>query len=201
MTARRERLGVFGGTFDPPHIGHLVAALYSFEAISLDRVFFVVANVPWQKLPERAISETEHRLAMVRAAVAEQPGFEVSTVEIERGGNSYTVDTLAELQIRHPDAELYLILGADAAAGIPTWHEPERLAAMATVVVVDRAEVNQVNLPGFNVISVSMPAIGVSSTELRRRVAGGATLRWQVPPAVADIIEQVGLYRDRPPRR
>lgn len=187
---------MFGGTFDPPHIGHLVAALYSFEAISLDRLLFVVANVPWQKVPERPISPVEHRLAMVRAAIADQPGFEVSTVEIERGGDSYTVDTLGELHDRNPGAELYLILGADAAAGIPTWHQPDRLAEMATVVVVDRADVAPLELVGFDVRTVPMPVIGLSSTGLRLRVARGRGLRWQVPPAVAALIEELGLYRD-----
>ncbi|MFN0029954.1 MAG: nicotinate-nucleotide adenylyltransferase [Acidimicrobiales bacterium] len=195
MTARPERLGVFGGTFDPPHIGHLVAALYSFEAISLDRLMFVVANVPWQKVPQRLISPVEHRLAMVRAAIADQRGFEVSTVEIERAGNSYMVDTLQELRLRNPGSELFLIVGADAAAGIPTWHQPERLAALATVVVVDRAEVATVHLPGFEVRTVPMPAIGLSSTALRARVGRGGALRWQVPPAVDALIQQLGLYR------
>jgi len=186
---------VFGGTFDPPHIGHLVAALYSFEAISLDRLLFVVANVPWQKVPQRLISPVEHRLAMVRAAIADQRGFEVSTVEIERGGDSYTVDTLAELAARNRGAELYLILGADAAAGIPTWHQPDRLAALATVVVVDRADAAPVDLAGFAVRTVAMPAIGLSSTELRARVGRGEALRWQVPPAVEALITELGLYR------
>ncbi len=186
---------MFGGTFDPPHIGHLVAALYSFEAIFLDRLLFVVANVPWQKVPDRTISPVEHRLAMVQAAIADQRGFEVSTVEIERGGDSYTVDTLSELQARNEGAELYLILGADAAASIPTWHQPDRLAALASLVVVDRHDAPPVHLPAFDVRTVPMPAIGLSSTDLRARVAQGRTLRWQVPPAVEALIMELGLYR------
>lgn len=190
-----ERLGVLGGTFDPPHIGHLLAGLYSFEAISLDRLLFMVANVPWQKVPQRSISSAEHRLAMVEAAIAGYPGFEVSALEIQRGGESYTADTLGELRARHPSAELYLIMGADAAAGIPTWQRPDRVAELATVVVVDRPDSVPPELPGFELLTVTMPALGVSSTELRRRVATGRSLRWQVPAGVAELIESLALYR------
>ncbi|MGD9753812.1 MAG: nicotinate-nucleotide adenylyltransferase [Acidimicrobiia bacterium] len=195
MTSRKERLGVFGGTFDPPHIGHLVAALYSFEAISLDRLLFVISNIPWQKVGQRRISPPQDRLAMVEAAIAGHHGFETSTIEIERGGESYTTETLLALQERHPQSELFLILGADAAAGIPTWRRAEHLAQLATVVVVDRPGAPVVDLPGFRVEAVTMPALGVSSTELRARVAVGASVRWQVPDAVRHVIAERRLYR------
>ena len=198
VTARGERLGVFGGTFDPPHIGHLVAALYSFEAISLNRLLFVISNIPWQKLGQRAITPAHQRLALVEAAIAGHVGFEASTVEMDRGGESYTAETLAALQRDLPESELFLILGADAAAGILTWRKAEQLADLATVVVVDRPGTPEVFLPGFRVEHVTMPAIGVSSTELRHRVATGRSLDWLVPEGVQSAIARQRLYREHP---
>ena len=116
-TKAGRRIGVFGGTFDPPHIGHLVAAVDAQQVLGLDVVLLVVAAVPWQKVGERAISPAGERVAMVRAAVADRPGLEVSELEIRRGGPSYTADTLAELRHAEPDADLFVILGRDAAAG------------------------------------------------------------------------------------
>lgn len=195
VTSRKERLGVFGGTFDPPHIGHLVAALYSFEAISLDRLLFVISNIPWQKVGSRRISPAADRLAMVEAAIAGHPRFETSAIEIERGGESYTADTLAALAERCPDSDLFLILGADAAAGIPTWRRADHLAELATVIVLDRPGAPDVRLPGFRVERVTMPQLELSSTDLRARVAAGASVEWLVPDAVRAVIEQRGLYR------
>jgi nicotinate-nucleotide adenylyltransferase len=189
---------VFGGTFDPPHIGHLVAGLYSFEAISFDRLLFVISNIPWQKADRRRITPAADRLAMVEAAIAGQPGFEASDVEIRRGGESYTTETLAALHERFPASELYLVLGADAAAAIPTWRRAERLAELATVVVLDRPGAPEVVLTGFRVEHVTMPALAISSTDLRHRLAEGRSVRWLVPAAVCSVIEARRLYRDRP---
>ncbi|MBV9255052.1 MAG: nicotinate-nicotinamide nucleotide adenylyltransferase, partial [Actinobacteria bacterium] len=115
------KLGVLGGTFDPVHIGHLVAAVNARHTLDLDQVLLVVANVPWQKAGARVITPAPDRLAMVRAAVDDVDGLEASDLEIARGGESYTVDTLAELQRIHPGAELYLIVGADLVAELDTW--------------------------------------------------------------------------------
>ena len=119
----RRRLGIFGGTFDPPHVGHLVAANEVRHVLGLDVVLLVVANAPWQKVGSRGISDAQDRLAMVRAAVDGHDGLEASDIEITRGGPSYTADTLAALHEVEPDAELFCILGADAAAGFLTWSQ------------------------------------------------------------------------------
>jgi nicotinate-nucleotide adenylyltransferase len=196
VASRRERIGVFGGTFDPPHIGHLVAALYSFEAISLDRLLFVVANVPWQKTDQRRVTPAADRVRMVEAAVGGHPGFEVSRVEIELGGRSYMAVTLEELRRRLPAADFFLVLGADAAAGIPTWHRIDRLPHLAEVVVVDRPGTDEVSLPGFTIHSVTMPALDISSTDLRARLHEGRSVDWLVPEGVRSVIAELGLYRE-----
>ena len=128
-----ERLGLLGGTFDPPHIGHLVAAINVRHALGLGRVLLVVANVPWQKVGSRSVSPAEDRLAMVEAAVAGIDGLEASDLEIRRGGPSYTIDTLVDLAEADPAGERFLILGADAAAGLDTWERGELLPDLATL--------------------------------------------------------------------
>ena len=133
-----RRIGVFGGTFDPPHIGHLVTAVDVRDALRLDEVLMVVANEPWQKAGSRRISSATDRLAMVAAAVSDVPGVTVSDVEITRGGRSYSVDTLRFLAEAEPDSERYLVLGSDAAAGLDTWDRPDELADLARIVVVER---------------------------------------------------------------
>lgn len=187
---------MFGGTFDPLHIGHLVAGLYTFEAISLDRLLFVISNIPWQKVEHRSITPAADRVAMVEAAIAGRRGFEVSTIEIERGGESYTADTLRDVQLSHPGAELFLVLGADAAAGIPTWKRADRLAEQATVVVVDRPGSPAPELPGFRVEHVTVPLLDISSTDLRRRLAAGRPVDWLVPAEALSVIRERGLYPD-----
>lgn len=190
-----RRIGVFGGTFDPPHIGHLVAAVDAQRELQLDSVLMVVANVPWQKLGQREISPAEDRLAMVRAAVADRPGIEVTDVEIRRGGHSYTADTLAELRRQAPDDELYVILGNDAAAGFATWERHEEVAAVAHLVVVDRPGTPTPIDDGFEWIRIDIPELEISSTELRQRVADGRSIDYLTPPAVVACIADRGLYR------
>jgi nicotinate-nucleotide adenylyltransferase len=190
-----RRIGVFGGTFDPPHIGHLVAAVDAQQALDLDVVLFVVANVPWQKAGRRAISSAEDRLAMVEAAVADRPGLEVCDLEIRRGGDSYTADTLAELRDREPDADLYLILGNDAAAGFATWERHDEVARLAHLVVVDRPGTPTPIDDGFEWTRIDIPELEISSTELRRRVLDGRTIDYLTPPAVVSCIAERGLYR------
>jgi nicotinate-nucleotide adenylyltransferase len=190
-----ERLGIFGGTFDPPHVGHLVTAVNVRHELQLDRVLLVVSNVPWQKVGTREISPAEARFAMVEAAVADVEGLEASRIEIEAGGSSYTADTLATLQAEGPDRELFVILGADAAAGILTWERVEEVRDRATVVVVDRPGAGPSPAPsGWRWLRVEVPRLEVSSTDLRARAVDGRPLDYLVTHEVADWIEQHDLY-------
>jgi nicotinate-nucleotide adenylyltransferase len=190
------RIGVFGGTFDPPHVGHLVTAVNVRHALDLDRVLLVVANEPWQKLGTRPISDARDRLAMVEAAVRDVPGLEASAIEIERGGHSYTADTLAELAAIEPGASLFLILGADAAAGLSTWERVEEVRDLASLVVVDRPGAPSPVVPeGWSWTHVEVPRMEVSSTDLRDRVCDGRPLDYLLPPAVIDCVRTRRLYR------
>jgi nicotinate-nucleotide adenylyltransferase len=192
--ANGARIGVFGGTFDPPHVGHLVTAVNVRHALALDVVLLVVANEPWQKVGARIVTPAADRLAMVRAAVGEVDGIEASAIEIERGGPSYTADTLAELARRHPGAALFLVLGSDAAAGLSTWDRVDQVRRMATVVVVDRPGGATPALDGWRCERVEVPRLEVSSTDLRARVADGRPLDYLISPAVIDCIRGRGLY-------
>jgi nicotinate-nucleotide adenylyltransferase len=194
-SAKGRRIGVFGGTFDPPHIGHLVAAVDAQRELGLDVVLLVVANVPWQKVESREISPAEDRLALVRAAAEDTPFLQVSDIEIRRGGSSYTADTLAELRREEPDAELFVILGNDAAAGFATWERYEEVAEAATLVVVDRPGTPTPVDPRFDWVRVDIPELEISSTELRARVAAGRSIRYLTPPGVASAIADRSLYR------
>ena len=192
-----ERIGVFGGTFDPPHVGHLVTAVDVRYALGLDRVLLVVANRPWQKIGAREVSPAGDRLAMVEAAVRGVEGLEASSCEIDRGGESYTADTLAELHAAHPDAELYLVLGADAASGLSTWERVEEVRSLASLVVVDRPGSRPADVPPPWVWThVEVPRLEVSSTDLRARVAEGRPLDYLLPRDVIACIRQRRLYRD-----
>ena len=194
------RLGVFGGTFDPPHVGHLVTAVNVRHTLKLDRVLLIVANVPWQKHGSRRISPPEDRFALVEAAVEGVEGLEASRIELDRGGSSYTADTLATLAAEEPDAELFTILGQDAAAGLTTWQRYEEVVARSTLVVVDRPG-SQTPLPaGFRWRRVEVPHLEVSSTELRARVADGRPLDYLLTPAVIEGIAARGLYGAPAPR-
>ncbi len=191
-----ERLGIFGGTFDPPHIGHLVAAVNVRHELDLDRVLLVVNNVPWQKVGSREISPAEDRLAMVVAAVADVAGLEASRVEIDAGGLSYTADTLAALLAEDPDRELFVILGADAAAGLDTWDRADEVRQAATIVVVERpGSTAPVAAEGWRWVQIEVPHLEVSSTDLRQRVRDGRPLDYLVTHEVVDCIEARGLYR------
>jgi nicotinate-nucleotide adenylyltransferase len=195
-----ERLGLFGGTFDPPHVGHLVTAVNVRHDLGLDRVLLVVNAVPWQKLGTRAISPPEARLAMVEAAVADVEGLEASSIEIDRGGPSYTADTLATLRADDPDRELFVILGADAAAAIESWERVDEVAASATIVAVGRPGVPVAEpRAGWRWVALEVPGLEVSSTDLRARVSDGRPLDYLVTHEVVDWIEGHGLYRDEAP--
>jgi nicotinate-nucleotide adenylyltransferase len=190
-----ERIGVLGGTFDPIHVGHLVAAVNARHALALDRVILMVANIPWQKAGQRTVSPAEDRLAMVEAAVGEVPGLEAGRVEVERGGVSYTADTLDELRRLRPDARLYLIVGWDVAAELTTWERWEELRDRATLVVVNRPGAGRPEgLDGWDVAEVTVPALEISSTDLRARAADGRPLDYLVPEAAVHCLRSRGLY-------
>ena len=189
--------GIFGGSFNPPHVGHLALAEACAEAAGLDRVLWIPAAVSPHKVGAAGMAPAEARLAMVRAAIAGNDRFEVSDLEIARGDVSYTVDTLRQLREAHDD--LALILGGDSLRGFPSWREPEAIARLARLVVYRRPGdgVDLGTLPGWLVARVTVvngPLLEISSTDLRARLAAGRTVRYLVPDAVRQIVEADGLY-------
>jgi len=185
---------LFGGTFDPPHVGHLVTAVNVRHALQLDIVYLMVANEPWQKVGSRPITPAEQRFAMVEAAVADVPGLVAGRAEIDHGGPSYTADTLARLALRHPDTTLFTIVGDDAAAQFETWDRYREVAERSTLVVVDRPGV-PVALPnGFRWEHVEVPRLEVSSTDLRDRCHDGRPLDYLVTEPVLEVIKALALY-------
>jgi len=198
------RIGVFGGTFDPIHVGHLVAAVNARHALGLDRVLFVVANEPWQKVGDRPVSPALDRLALVDAALGDVDGLEASRLEIDRGGPSYTVDTIEELRRLEPTADLYLIVGADVIAGLATWERLDDVRRETTMVVVNRPGSTPVlpgqdgPLAGWNAVAIEIPALEISSTDLRERAATGRPLDYLIPEGAVRMIKERGMYaRDR----
>lgn len=197
------RLGVLGGTFDPIHLGHLVLAEEGQRRLRLERVVFIPAGEPWRKAGQ-PITPAGHRLAMVRLAVAGNPLFEVSAVEVERAGPSYTADTLEQLRAeRGADAEVYLLMGEDALEDLPHWKDPQRIVAQAWLAVVPRVsggelDVNKLEatVPGIGrkLVAFEMPRLDISGTELRRRAAAGESLRYLVPAPVEEYIRRHRLY-------
>jgi nicotinate-nucleotide adenylyltransferase len=188
------RLGLFGGTFDPPHIGHLVVAQDVVEALELDRLLFVPARMPPHKT-DREISPPGIRLEMVLAMAAGNDRFGVSEVELSRGGPSYTVDTLSHFREQDPEAEIFFVMGSDQATALDTWQEPGRVVALATLVVMDRAGAG---VPSGKFLSVPVTRVDISATEIRKRVLDGRSIRYLVPEAVRQIIESNRLYRAGP---
>lgn len=187
------RIGVLGGTFDPPHTGHLIVASVAFEALRLDRLLFVPAAVPPHKLGT-VIATPQQRLQMVRLAVAGDPRFEVDDVELRRSGASYTVDTLRELREREPDAELFFLLGADQLRELHTWRDPEAVSRLACLAVLSRGEERISEAGRYRFLPVAVPRIDIAATEIRRRVASGESVRYLVPEAVREMIGSERLY-------
>jgi nicotinate-nucleotide adenylyltransferase len=189
------RLGLFGGTFDPPHTGHLIAAQDAALTLGLDRILFVPASVPPHK-QDRAITPGPLRLRMLALALNADARFAVDSLELERAGPSYTVDTLRELRRRVP-GEWTLLLGADQFAEFATWREPEEVLRLATVAVLDRAgySPSQPTHEARDVVHVAVTRVDISSTAIRQRVASGVSIRYLVPAGVEAYIAQTGLYR------
>jgi len=195
MSPTGRRTGVLGGTFDPPHIGHLLAAVNVRHALQLDEVLLVVAHDPWQKTAQRPVTPAEDRLALVTAAVEGLEGLVASDIELRRGGPSYMVDTLAELAAADPQGERFLIVGSDAAAGLLTWDRAEQLPELATIVLVDRPGILCDAPPaGWPLRRVEIPRVEVASTDLRQRVADGRPLDLLVPAEVWSVIRDRRLY-------
>jgi nicotinate-nucleotide adenylyltransferase len=196
------RLGLFGGTFDPIHLGHLILAEQCREACGLDRVWFVVAGEPPHKRGDR--TAVAHRLEMARIAVAGHPAFAVSEIETKRPGPHYSVETLEVVRREQPDDDLFFLIGADSLSELPTWRKPGRIAELATIVVVNRPGIEEVataNFPIFGpgsraIVPVTIPPIGIASTDLRRRVMDGKSIRFMVTRGVQAYIEAQGLYRE-----
>jgi nicotinate-nucleotide adenylyltransferase len=200
------RLGIFGGTFDPVHYGHLLLAELCREACRLDQVWFLPAALPPHK--QRAdLTPAVQRVEMLELATGGHESFAVSRLEVDRGGVSYTVDTLAALKAEEPGRELFFLLGCDSSGDLPKWREPRRICELALPVVVRRPGAAEAD---FNALAdlvsperleeirrgqVQMPQIELSSRELRRRVAAGLSIRYQTPRAVEKYIETAGLYR------
>ena len=189
------RIGLLGGSFDPPHTGHLLAASDAFEALELDRLVFVPASIQPLKVG-RATATVAQRLAMSRLLAGDDPRFGVDSIEIDRGGLSYTVDTLTMLTARWPSAELFWLVGADVPRSFAKWRSPERIVELATVVVLQRAgEAPDLgSMPG-RTRCLTTRRIDISSTEIRDRVRQGKSIRGFVPDAVAAYIEAERLYR------
>lgn len=196
MTAARPpRIGVLGGTFDPIHVGHLVAAVNVRHSLDLDVVLLVVANIPWQKVGDRSVSPPADRLAVVQAAVGDVAGVEASDLELARGGVSYTADTLAALQAEEPGADLVLVIGADVAATLHTWERVDEVRDRCRLAVVNRPGAPAPAVPaGWRADVVEIPALEVSSTDLRARVAEGRPLDYLIPEAAVHELRRRGLY-------
>jgi len=195
------RIGILGGTFNPPHLGHLISAQEAYLQLGLDRVTLIPARIPPHK-PVEDEPGPEHRLALCRLAVRGDERFDVSDVEIGREGPSYTVDTLEELHSSAPDHEFFLIVGGDIAAGLPNWREPERVLSLATLAVAKRRGTSRAAVDdalrslrgGERAQFFRMPRIGISSTMLRDRVRAGEPIRYYVPDPVIDYIDNHHLY-------
>jgi nicotinate-nucleotide adenylyltransferase len=190
------RTGVFGGSFDPPHFGHLIVAQDAAEHLQLDRVLMVPAAQPPHKVG-CDLAPTESRVNMLEAAVAGHSRFEVSRIEVERGGLSYTVDTLRALRDQRPEDELVLLIGADQLRALSSWRSPLEMADLARIVVMARAGMDPSEAgasAGVPFETVSVTRVDISSTEIRRRIAAGRSVRYWVPEGVRNIIEAELLY-------
>ena len=205
------RIGIYGGSFNPVHLGHLIAAECCREQARLDRVLFMPAATPPHKQGQ-LLADAADRVAMLTLAVGGHEAFAVSTIEVDRGGVSYTVDTLAVLAERHPHDTLVLVLGPDALAQLPTWREPQTIADRCELVAVERERLDDVaaiardakladllgqeRLAALIAARVRMPAIGVRASDLRAAVAAGTSIRYRTPRAVEAFITSHGLYHD-----
>tara|TARA_B100000131_G_scaffold320806_1_gene369877 strand:- start:906 stop:1493 length:588 start_codon:yes stop_codon:yes gene_type:complete len=193
---KKRKIGVFGGSFDPPHLGHICVAQFVADKRQLDQVLFVVANVQWQKAAEKEMLEPSHRLAMVELAVEESEIFCASSLEIERGGDSVTLETLETLHAIDPKARYELIIGVDNATTLSTWRRSEELEKYAEIIVVGRPGFQFEDVEKeFDFVMLDGPRIDTSSAEIRSAVKMERDIDHLVPKSVADYIHREGLYR------
>jgi nicotinate-nucleotide adenylyltransferase len=190
---KRQQVGILGGTFNPPHLGHLVMADQVGTQLALDKVLFMPdANPP--HIDAKVTIDAKHRVEMVKRAIADNPKFELAMDEIKRGGTSYTYDTIVALKQQHPDIDYYFIIGGDMVAYLPTWHRIDELVQLVHFVGIKRNGYST-ETP-YPVMWVDSPLVDISSTQIRKKVQQGCSLNYLVPPAVLDYIKEEGLYRD-----
>ncbi|MFT4036106.1 MAG: nicotinate-nucleotide adenylyltransferase [Patulibacter sp.] len=197
------RIGIMGGTFNPPHIGHQLCASEACDQLGLDRIVWIPAHTPPHKEIAEGAPSPRVRAELCRLATHDDPRFEVSELEIERGGPSYTVDTLRELHRRQPGDQLIFIVGADTALSLPTWHQPQEVGRLAALGIAGRQGVLRrdiverlADLPA-RLEFFDMPRVDVSSSEIRRRLTHGHAIDYLVPAAVAEHLRRTGLYRSQ----
>ncbi len=192
----RQSVGIFGGTFDPIHLGHLILAEWACDELGLDRLIFIPAFVPPHKQKGRELTPPESRLEMLRLATASNSRFEISTHEFDRMGVSYTLDTLRHLRQAFPDADFTLLIGGDSARDFHTWHHPAGIAALAGIAVWARpgAALPEELIPGVSYSTIESPLIEISSTDIRERRARGASILYLTPDPVIDYIISNALY-------
>lgn len=201
--ASAERLGVFGGTFDPPHLGHLILAETAADCLALSRVLFVPAADPPHKRSAAVRASAEHRLAMTALAIADNPRFALSRLDMDRPGPHYTVDMLRLLREQHPGAELYLLLGSDSLRDLPTWSRPAELLTLARLGVMHRPHIEpdldalEAVLPGLRdrLHWIPAPPVDLASSAIADLITAGRSIRYLVPDRVLDYITAHGLYR------
>ena len=196
-TTAPRRLGILGGTFDPPHAGHLAAALAVQTQVALDELVLMVANEPWQKVGDRQVTPAEVRFEMTEALVDGISGLRADDREIRRGGPTFTVDTLEEILAEQPDTEIFLVVGADTANRLETWHRASDVVRLSTIVIVNRDDSTNA-ASGFlrdaRVVNVTMNAVDVSSSAIRKSVAHGESIDSATSSSVASIIRDRSLY-------
>jgi len=196
-TTAPRRLGILGGTFDPPHAGHLAAALAVQTQVALDELVLMVANEPWQKVGERQVTPARVRFEMTEALVEGISGLRADDREIRRGGPTFTVDTLEEIHAEHPDSEIFLIVGADTASRLETWHRASDVVRLSTIVIVNRDDSTNTFpeiLRDARVVNVTMNPVDVSSSGIRDAVARGESIDSLTSPSVATIVRDHSLY-------
>ena len=203
--SKTYRLGIMGGTFDPIHMGHLVCAEQARDALKLDGVLFIPAGNPVFKKHQK-VTDAAHRVAMCKEATADNPYFDVSSIEADRAGDTYTVDTLRALRDHFPDnVKLYFIAGADAIATLPQWRDARELSKLASFVGLNRPRSANLRSPsinqslreaGFRTLFVEAPLFELSSSDIRKRILADRSVRYLIPPAVLEYISSIGLYGD-----
>lgn len=187
-----EQIGILGGTFDPPHIGHLIIAEIVKDSLGLNEVWFIPTNEPPHK--ETANSSTTDRVNMLNLAIENNESFFINTIEVDRAGKSYSIDTITELKTKHPDKQFYFIIGADMVDYLPKWYEIERLLNLVTFVGVKRQGYELSSK--YKIRTVDIPLIEIASSEVRRRISNNQTVKYFLPEKVRSYIEERNLYEN-----